>query len=146
MKDRFQIIPAVYLFLKKENQILLSRRFQTGFADGQYSLVSGHLEGDETLREAIMREAKEEANIDVNLDNLEMIHTLHRSSKNNDKERIDIFFQAQKWSGEIQNMEEDKCDDLRWFALDDLPDNIVPYLRQALENILEGKIYSEFGF
>ena len=146
MKERFQIIPAVYLFLRKDNQILLSRRFQTGFADGQYSFVSGHLEGDETLREAMIREAKEEANIDLNLDDLKMIHTLHRSSKNNDKERIDIFFRAQKWNGEIKNMEEDKCDDLGWFTLDDLPDNIVPYVRQTLENILEGKIYSEFGF
>jgi len=94
----------------------------------------------------MIREAKEEANIDLNLDDLKMIHTLHRSSKNNDKERIDIFFRAQKWNGEIKNMEEDKCDDLGWFTLDDLPDNIVPYVRQTLENILEGKIYSEFGF
>jgi hypothetical protein len=35
---------------------------------------------------------------------------------------------------------------LRWFALDDLPDNLVPFVRFALDEIARGEIYCEFGF
>lgn len=36
---------------------------------GHYSLVKGHLEGNETLEEASLREIKEETSLDVSLDN-----------------------------------------------------------------------------
>lgn len=61
-------------------------------------------------------------------------------------ERIDVFFTAEKWEGEIRNLEPEKCDDLSWFDLDNLPENIVPYIRQALECINKKNIYSEFGW
>ena len=40
-------------------------------------------------------------------------------------------------------METGKCDDLSWFDLDDLPKNIVPYIKQSIESILSGNFYDE---
>jgi hypothetical protein len=61
-------------------------------------------------------------------------------------ERIDIFFTVDKWEGEPKNMEPKKCDDLGWFPLGDLPENTIPYIRQAIESIQKGITYSEHGW
>jgi hypothetical protein len=43
-------------------------------------------------------------------------------------------------------MEPHKCDDLRWFELDNLPENTVLYIRQAIDCISKNIFYSEFGW
>lgn len=47
--ERFLIRSAVYLILLKKNKILLARRFKTGWKDGHYSLVAGHIDGNNLL-------------------------------------------------------------------------------------------------
>lgn len=74
---------------------------------------------------------------------------MHRISIPNEpdlRERIDVFLIADKWNGEPQNTEPHKCDDLSWFPLDNLPKNVIPYIRQALECVKNNIFYSEFGF
>jgi ADP-ribose pyrophosphatase YjhB (NUDIX family) len=145
-KERFKVIPSCYLILIQDNKILLSRRFNTGYEDGNYSFVAGHLDGGETIREGMVREAKEESNIDSNVNDLEVVHVMHRVSAFNEDERVDVFLQAKKWSGDIKIMESNKCDEIEWFPLDNLPKNIIPYIRQAIDCIVRGEFYSEFGF
>lgn len=146
-KEKFKIVPASYLVLIKNNKILLLRRFNTGYEDGKYSFVAGHLDGNETFKHAMAREAKEEAGIILNPDDLEIIHVMHRKKYNIEKgERIDMFLTADKWEGEPKNLETHKCDDLSWFDLNNLPENTIPYIKQAINNIQNNIIYSEFGF
>ncbi len=145
-KERFKIIPVSHLILIRDNKILLSRRFNTGYEDGNYSVVAGHLDGNETFTAAMMREAKEEAGIDIAAEDLEVIHVMHRKSPPETNERIDLFLKASKWKGELKIMEPDKCDDLKWFPIDDLPANIVPYIKHAILNIKKEIFYSEFGW
>lgn len=144
IKDRFKLISSIYLLPIQDSQILLSRRFQTGFEDGKYSLVAGHLDGGETSRSAMRREAREEAGIEIEEADLDLALTMHRWC--GDHERLDLFFTAKKWSGEIKNMEPNKCDDLSWFPLENLPENIIPYIRAAIEAYLKGEKYKEFGW
>lgn len=146
-KERFKITPAVYLVLKKNEKILLSRRYNTGHEDGNYSLVAGHLEGNESFRQAMAREAKEEVDIVLNPNDLKVAHITHkRKMIGYDSERIDIFLITDKWKGKLKNMELNKCDNLKWFSMDDLPENIVSYVKHALKQIDENKFYSELGF
>lgn len=140
-KERFKLTPSVYLVLIKDKKILLSRRYNTGYFDGNYSFCAGHLDGGETLKEAMIREAKEEIDIALNITDLELIHTMNRKIPGN--ERVDFFFTAKKWRGTPKIMEPEKCDDLNWFDLTNLPQNIVPYIKQAIDSFLNNKNYSE---
>jgi 8-oxo-dGTP diphosphatase len=133
--NRFRLIAAVHLLLIREGRILLLRRANTGYEDGNYSVIAGHLDGDETVYAAIQREASEEAAITIESDDLRMVGVLQRRAATaDDDERIDFFLTASNWSGVIHNAEPAKCDDLAWFSLADLPTNIIPYVRQALNN------------
>lgn len=143
-KTKHKFISAVHLILKQDNKILLSRRYKTGYEDGNYSVVAGHIDASETARQAMIREAKEEAGLEIDMLDLETIHVMHRMGK--DQERIDFFMRANKWQGEPKILETHKCDDLSWFNVDDLPDNIVPYIKAALEFIKNNEFYSEFGW
>ncbi|MBU4338123.1 NUDIX domain-containing protein [Patescibacteria group bacterium] len=143
-KERFKIIPVSLLILIKDGNILLSRRFNTGYEDGNYGVVSGHLDGNETFMEAMAREAKEEAGIDIAAKDLEVAHVMHRKSPPD--ERIDFYIRANNWQGELRIMEPNKCDDLKWFSIDNLPANTIPYIRQAIEKIRKKIFYSEFGW
>lgn len=141
---RFTMPVAVHLFLQKKDEILLLRRFQTGYEDGSYSVVAGHIEAGEDALQAMIREAKEEANITLERENMEFALVMHR--KNSMDERIDFFFICRIWKGEIYNNEPEKCDHLAWFNIDDLPRNMVTYVRDAWLAQCDGHKYISHGW
>lgn len=145
-KDRWTVIPAVYLVLEKDDKILLIRRYNTGYQDGSYSLPAGHINGGESAVMAMVREAKEEINIALDTTELKLVHTLHRLAEERDHERIDLYFRTSKWKGKVSNLEPHKCDELRWEKIENLPENMAPEVKLALDNIVLGRPYSDSGF
>jgi len=139
--SRFQVTPAVFLMLFKENKVLLLLREGTGYMDGYYSLVAGHMDGDETVKSAMIREAKEEANITLNESEIDVALTMHRFSSD---ERIDFFVTAREFEGEVKNMEPSKCKELKWFVIDELPENMVPNVRYAINAVRDGQTFAQF--
>lgn len=151
--DRHKVIPASYIVLRDDKgRVLLLRRFQTGYRDGEYSLPSGHVggvdeRGGEPALQTAVREAKEEVGVDIKPEDLRLVHTSHRYSDDPvPHERIDLFFETHAWQGEITNAEPHKCDELRWASLDDLPPNMTPEVRKGLAMIAKHEPYSDFGF
>lgn len=130
--------------LKKANKVLLLKRFNTGYQNGKYSMVAGHLDSDETVREAMKREAKEEAGIDLDSNSLSIAHILHRNTP--DREYVDFFLTTDKWRGQIRNTEPEKCSELGWFDINNLPENTIDYIAKVLERIGRGEFFSEYGF
>lgn len=142
-KERFRLIPAVHIFFVRDGEILLLRRFNTGYEDGKYSVVAGHLDGDEEVLQAAAREAFEEAGVRIKPEDIQVVGVMHRRSN---EERVDFFVEVRAWSGEMANMEPDKCDDLSWFDLHHLPDNMVPYVRKAIQNYIDNNWFDSFGW
>jgi 8-oxo-dGTP diphosphatase len=134
---------TVHLLFFRGNQILLLRRFNTGFEDGNYSVPAGHLEGGETVRMAAAREALEEIGVHIDLNDLDFATVMQRKS---DDERVDFFVYIKAWQGEPFNAEPERCDELRWCNLDALPENTIPYVRKAIRNYLNGIPFDEFGW
>ncbi len=146
-QQRHKVVPAVYLLIRKDGKVLMTRRHNTGYCDGMYSLPAGHLDGGEPAAAALAREAKEEVDLDVIAHDLQLVHTLHRLAQEGDHERIDLFFETPQWRGTPKIMEPDKCDSISWFDITDLPEeNITPEVKQALQCIASGTPYSEAGF
>lgn len=140
---RTKVYLAVHLFLIKDNQVLLLRRFNTGYEDGKYSVCAGHVEANESYIDAMIREAKEEIGLDIEKDDLKPIQIMHRKSEN---ERMDYFFECSTFKGEIFNCEEDKCDELKWVDIKNLPDNTIPYVKHAVNAYLNKVTFTEFGW
>jgi mutator protein MutT len=141
MRTTFPV--TVHLLFFQEGKILLSRRFQTGYMDGHYSVPAGHLDGGETVTQAAIREAREETGLDLLPEDITFACVLHRYE---DEERIDFFVRVARWGGEPVNTEPHKCDDLRWFSLSRLPENLIPYVRCGLHNAQTGIPFEEFGW
>ena len=142
-------IPAAFVILKKWNSILLMRRYDTGYADGMYSLPAWHVEKDENFSDCIIREAREETWIILLREDVQLVHMRHQKSNNsvdNWCDRINAFFVATNWEGEIQNMEQHKCDEMSWFDVGNLPENTIPYIWEILMHISNWEFYSEFGW
>ena len=142
MRAKFPI--TVHLLFFRNDQVLLLRRFNTGYADGMYSVPAGHLDGDEPVRAAAQREALEEIGVHINIKDVDFANVMHR--KSDDSERVDFFVQVKAGDSEPFNAESDKCDELRWCDVDGLPDNTIPYVRQAIQNFRDGVVFEEFGW
>ena len=127
-------------------EVLLSRRFNTGYEDGKYSVPAGHVDEGESVADALIREAKEEIGIDIQKQDIVLSHVMHRKGASTSDERLDFFFICREYTGEVRNIETNKCDDLRWSAVNNLPENTIPYVKAAIHNSLTHTQYSELNW
>jgi len=144
---RFQMLVTVSLVLLHEDKILMLKRHGTGYYDGYYSLPAGCVDGNESVTQALIREAHEEANIDLLPEWIDLGSVIH--SKVPDRrciEAIDFFFVSRQWKNEIKNNEPHKHDQLQFYPLDNLPQPIVPLTNEGIQRILQKNAFGEFGF
>lgn len=147
--QRFKLKVGVFGVLIEEGNVLLLRRNRTGAEDGMYVLPMGGHDGKEPLSHALVREIKEEINLDVQPEDVSMCHIMHRlhpMPHGLTFEQVDLFFAIHRASGIISNNEPDVCDEVAFFPLNNLPANTSPFIKKALECILRGEYYSEFGW
>lgn len=144
--ERNKAVPASYAILEKNGQILLGRRINTGYYDGYYTVPSGHVEEGELPIGALIREVKEEIGVDIKTEDVQLIHTMFRAKHDATGQRADYFFLVKKWLGEPVNSEPYKCDELRWFPSEQMPEKMMHHVRYALECRKKGVSYSEIPF
>ena len=153
--DRFALIPAVYVVLRRRHgghrEVLLQYRDGTGFMDLHWACgAAGHVEAGESVFQAAVREAREELGIEIAPDALIPLVVVHRRQDDDDpvNQRIDIFFACDEWVGEPATQESEKSSDLRWFDAADLPTPVVPHEQRVLAALASGDLplVATFGF
>ncbi|MEV0336637.1 NUDIX domain-containing protein [Nocardia sp. NPDC050717] len=135
----------VHLLLIREGRLLLSLRRSGDEFDHRWHLPSGKLEPGESATAAAVREANEEVGVDIDPAALRLIHVAHVTAPGRDA-RLGLFFRADDWQGEPANREPDKCYALRWFGLDELPDDVIEYSALGIAALNSHAPYSEFGW
>lgn len=137
---------AVYTLIRHGDKLLFVLREHTGFMDGLYSLPAGRVEPGEVYTVGAARETLEEVGLTVNPDNLSFVYMQHRAGEQGSEYSLwtDVFFEAADYKGDPMNAEPEKHSAIAWFYADELPDNLMPFQRYALERIAEGKLYGEY--
>lgn len=142
MEERYKsnVTVSLILFRNDKREILLQKRKNTGYMDGMYDTAcSGHLEKNESVFEALIREAKEEIGIIINKNDIKLISVIHAKNEN----YINFFFEVTSFDEIPVVMEKEKCEELRWFNINEIPEDIIPKLKQVLEMIDKGIICDE---
>lgn len=140
-------IVGVHLHLQHgDGRILLGLRHSaSAYGGGAWHALAGHCEREEAIS-CLVREAREEAGLIIEPDDVELVHLVHVVDSPTARPRIQLFFRARSWSGFPQVLEPDRCLEWRWWDPKDLPAEVVPYTRQAIEGVIAGRLYSNMGW
>jgi 8-oxo-dGTP pyrophosphatase MutT (NUDIX family) len=140
-------IIGVHLYLERpDGTVLLGLRHpDSAFAPSTWHALAGHCEQESAIT-CLIREAQEEAGLQIQAQDVELVHVVHHIDRAGDQPRMGLFFRARTWTGEPDLREPDKCTQWKFWDPTALPDNLVPYTRVAIEGIRAGRPYSETGW
>nr|WP_255669109.1 NUDIX domain-containing protein [Aeromicrobium duanguangcaii] len=135
------LVAAAYVILRRGDEVLLQLRAGTGYRDGHWAVLAGHVDPGESVHEAAVREAYEEAGVTIDPADLRPLTAIHRFERGGPQveQRLDAFFEVTGWTGEAGLQEADKAAEMRWFRLDDLPEPTVPHERDVLDLLAAGR-------
>ncbi len=116
----------------KEGKFLITQRLEGDSFGGYWELPGGKKEPTESLEECVIRELKEELDIEVEIRHFFRILTYHYPQRS---VRLNIFFCSHK-SGEPKTLE---CQALEWVIPKNLPNYKFPEADQSLIQELSGR-------
>jgi len=144
LAGRSLLVAASYVVLRRRgpdgDEVLLQRRAGTGYMDGWWSVLAGHVDPGESVHEAAVREAAEESGVVVAPGALRPLTALHRFERGGPQveQRVDVFFEVTTWTGDPGLREPDRAAEMRWFPLAALPEDVVPHERLVLGLLATG--------
>ena len=123
LKHKFVLLQdgAAAIIVNEEGQILLQSRADSG----KWGVPGGCQELGERFEDTIIREIKEETNLDVKEEDLELIAVVSGQSRRNEYPNGDVvinntvFYCVRKYTGEMKWDSESK--EMKFFNLDNLP-------------------------
>ena len=138
LKKEERTIAVNAIFVDAEGRILLGKRAKHKSGGGQWGLPGGTQTKGEKYQETLIREMEEELGVKV----LECSYNNFFQCIVSENVHFDHHaFVVTKWSGDIVNNEPNKCDELRWFSIEELPwDNFFVSARNVV-NYLKNEVY-----
>ena len=139
---REEFLSAIYMIIKNEKEeILFQRRCGSKLWPDFLGLPAGHVDKGEDVYQALVREAREELNIDINAKDIEDKFVVNRINKNL-KPYYDVYFVIKNYKGIIKINEPNKCQELKWLDLDNLPNDVIGFEKEAFTNYKKGIKFS----
>ena len=134
---------AVFAIIEdSDGKVLMQRRKDTWFRDWLFQLPSGHIEWKETVLKACQREMKEELWIDVEFEDMEVVHVTHVVG--DDRVYFNPYIKIHKYSNELVNCEPDKCSEISFIDLELFADDKdYEYEIETLHAIKRWEAFSE---
>jgi 8-oxo-dGTP diphosphatase len=121
------------IILNAQGRLFLARRGPKAKNEqGSWEFPGGSVEFGETLAEALQREMYEEYGIEVSVGQLVDVvdHILHQEHQH----WVSPTFICQIISGEPYIREPEKCTEIGWFGVDQMPDELTQITRLNLEH------------
>ena len=132
--EREKFLSAIYLIIKNEKgEVLLQRRQGTKLWPGYLALPAGHIDEKEDAYEAAIREAKEELGIEISVEDIIDSFVVNRKNKSLPP-YYDVYFELSSYQGEIRIAEPDKCSELVWCDRNHLPEDMIDFEKEAIDN------------
>lgn len=127
------------MLIMDNNKILLQKRKGSKLWPGYYALPAGHIDEGENQYDALVREAKEELDIEIDPQDITNSYVvLRRNFFEIDGKKlepyIDYYFEISKYQGTPEIAELDKCEELIWANIDNSPEPFVNYEGEFLAN------------
>ncbi|MBP6925927.1 MAG: NUDIX domain-containing protein [Candidatus Pacebacteria bacterium] len=121
------------IIVNKDNKILFGKRVYQGMPC--WCLPGGKLEFGESLVDAVVRETKEECNIDIQ--NPQQISISEGFNHDKNIQFVTIGYMTREFTGTVVNNEPHVFTDWQWFSFDNLPENIFGPSRDILNQYKE---------
>ena len=125
------------MLIRRDRKVLLGRR-RGSHGAGTWALPGGHLEFQEELEACVRREVREETGLAVT--NVRFGTLTNDIFEREARHYVTVFMVCDYASGELQNLEPEKCDEWGWFGWDELPRPLF----LAMENVLKTD-FTPFG-
>ena len=121
------------LLVDDEQRVLLTLRRRAPEA-GCWSILGGKLDFLEKLSDGALREAREEAGVEVEL--LRLLCVTDHLLPQEGQHWIAPAYLGRVVRGEAQNREPEKTEEVRWFRMDEVPENLTITAHNAIRTYL----------
>ena len=139
-KENF--LASIYLIIKNsEGKILLQRRQGTKLWPGFLALPAGHVDEGENVYDAAIREAREELSITITKQDIIDSFVVNRRNKSL-APYFDVYFEILSYEGKIKINEPEKCSELKWVDINNLPDDMIDFEIDAIRNRQKNIMFS----
>ncbi len=120
------------VILNEKNEILLMKRGRACRSKiGWWSIPGGSVDFFEKIEEALKRELREEIGVDIEI--IKQLTLTEYFNKEEQQHWVSPQYLCKIIKGTIENKEPDKCEEIRWFSLERLPEKLVYPAINALD-------------
>jgi len=126
MTEKLKIVSGVLL---KDNQVLLCLRKNTDFFPDFWAFPVGRIEAGENYLDALRRELFEEIGV-------QLIESVNLTTLYDYEQNIEhVVYQVSDWRGQVDNLEPDLCEAVKWYPLTQLPEPLTPATQKIIDSL-----------
>lgn len=127
------------LIINEKNQVLLMKRTWKSqwWGGGYWSRPGWAVDFGETFEQAVIREIKEEINVDVKLFWPQYLYNDIRNENWQKLHWVACWWFAKIINWTPENLEPEKCEKIEWFDLDKIPENTIQYTKTSIQEYID---------